>query len=179
MLEYTRAVPEATVAGSVHAHRVQDPVVDTYRGDRLGDLLPVRADVLDRRRPGRARDPGQALDSGQPLGDGTGDNPVPRLTRGHRDRLIVDLDALVAQQQNRAREPGVRHHDVAATGKDQERVGVPYQLGYFFGIGRDDQVCGGTAETQRGQVGQFAAVRVHATTLGFTLSTTQRRGRQR
>src|SRR5262249_14080924 len=115
-----------------------------------------------------------------PFAQGTGDHLVPRLTGGHRhgDRVAVpgQLDALVAQQENGAREAFVGDDHVAATGEYQERVGSPYYLRDFGGNGRDDYLVGGPTEPKGGPHGQVTAVRVHATTLSSTLNTTHRRG---
>ena len=57
--------------------------------DGVADLLPVGADVLDRRRAHAARDARQALDAAQPLADRVRDEVVPRLAGGdvqHRRR---------------------------------------------------------------------------------------------
>ena len=62
-LERARAVGEAALGGRGSRAPRRRAVVRAHGDDRLGDLLPVGADVLDRRRADRARDARQALDA--------------------------------------------------------------------------------------------------------------------
>jgi hypothetical protein len=110
-----------------------------YRDDRLRDLLAVRADVLDRGRPGRAGNPGQTLHPGKPLRHGTGDKGVPRLTGRHPHQHRTGIpgdhpDPTGAQQHHLARETGVAHHDVAAACQDERRL--PFRGGGTYGSHR-------------------------------------------
>ena len=80
------AVAEAAVGVGEGAHARERAVPDPHRGDRLGDLLAVGADVLDRGRADRAGDAGQRLDADPAALDGAGDQVVPGLPRGDRDQ---------------------------------------------------------------------------------------------
>ena len=66
-LKMLRAVDEAALVRAHLCDRAGLAVEHLDRLDGLGDLLPVRADVLDRRRADRAGDPGQALEALQAL----------------------------------------------------------------------------------------------------------------
>ena len=67
-LEPRVPVGEPAVGPEERAHLAGAAVPDAYLGDRLGDLLAVGADVLDRRRPGRAGDARERLDPRPALG---------------------------------------------------------------------------------------------------------------
>ena len=76
--------PERAVAvgeGARRGRQLDDRAVaaidDAHGADRLGDLLAVGADVLDRRRAREARDARQALEPGQAARDGLGDERRP------------------------------------------------------------------------------------------------------
>ena len=90
-LEGARAVREAAVLRAELLEGLALAVVDRDRRDRLGHVLPVGADVLDRRRAGRPRDPRQALDPRQAVLDAPGHDGVPLLTGldGDRDPVAV------------------------------------------------------------------------------------------
>ena len=128
-------------------------------GDRLGDLLAVRADVLDRGGAGRAGDAGEALQAGPAVGDGGGDQVVPRLAGldPYGDGLGVlgdDPQAPGAHQHDGAGEAGVADHHVAAAGQDQRparRAALPDRLDELVGAaGGRTSASAGAAEPQRG-----------------------------
>ena len=85
-LERARAVGEGAVGRGERAHGAVGAVEHAHGADRLGHLLAIGADVLDRRRADRARDPGQALDAGQAAGHAVGHERVPRLAGGDLQR---------------------------------------------------------------------------------------------
>ncbi len=97
-LERARAVGEAARLGPEVGDGVALAVEHADRADRLGHLLAVGADVLDGRRPDRARDAGEALDARQAVRDGARDEGVPRLAR-------LDLEADAAGRRPRRRSP--------------------------------------------------------------------------
>ena len=108
---------DRTVAvGAVeHAHGV----------DRLGHLLAVGTDVLDRRRADRARDAGQALHAGQSAGHAVGHERVPRLAGGDLERGAVARDAARGDAHDGAGEALVGDHDVRAAGEHEQRLAGP------------------------------------------------------
>ena len=84
-LEPAGAVAEAAVGGGEGADAVAAPVPDARpRATVVGDLLAVGADVLDRRRPDRARDAGQRLDPDPALGRRRGRRARPTAPRRPR-----------------------------------------------------------------------------------------------
>ncbi len=158
-LEDTVAVRETTVGRGHRQHLVGAPVVDGDRADRLGHLLPVRTDVLDRGRAGRTGNTGHALDPGQALGDAVRDQLVPAVTcgDGDHDQLAPALgpDPGGAQQDHVTVEAGVRDHHVAAAGQHEHRptglVRRTDRLDGLVGVGDLDQRRGGATQPQGGQ----------------------------
>src|SRR5699024_5744635 len=61
-LEAARAVAEVALGGGERAHGTTGAVPHPDAGDGLRDVLTVGADVLDGRRPDRARDARERLD---------------------------------------------------------------------------------------------------------------------
>ena len=106
-LERARAVAEPALRGRQLRHLAGAAVEHAHRGDRLGDLLAVGADVLDRRGADRARDAGQALDADQAVGDGAGHERRPRTRRRRptaaRPVLVAAVDPARGDPQHERR----------------------------------------------------------------------------
>ena len=102
-----------------------------HAADRLGHLLPVGADVLDRRGADQARDARQALEPGEIARHRLGDQGVPGLAggRGERDRaagLRRSAGRAVAMRTTRPSKPRVGDDQVRAAAQDQH--GKPARL---------------------------------------------------
>jgi hypothetical protein len=152
VLEERVAVAEAAVRRGQPADGPGLPVVGVHPADRVGDLLPVRPDVLHRGRAGAAGDAGQALQPGPALGDGAGDQLVPRLAGFGDQDAVGDRDAAGADQHDRAGPAGVGEHQVGAAAEQQQvRTGGPHRLDQLVGGGRLDQPGCRAAQPQRGQ----------------------------
>ncbi len=151
VLEDAVPVGEAAFGGGPVADLVGLAVPHPHRGDGLGDLLAVGADVLDRRRPRRSGDAAQALHARAPLLDGPGRELVPHLPGLDAHHVAAHrLDAAAAQQHHRPVEAAVADDDVAAPGQHQGRPGRGAQRldGLLGGLGLD-QAPRRAAEPQR------------------------------
>jgi hypothetical protein len=155
VLEDAGAVREPALLGRHRHDAVGDPVVRVHRHDRVRDLLSVRAHVLNRGRPGRARDAGETLDPGQAVGDGTGDERVPGFAGrdAHHDGSGVPLDKAYpagTQQHHPARKSFVGDDDVAAACQDEDRLtismGAAHDSNRFVRFGHDGQRARWSAE---------------------------------
>ncbi len=137
-------------------------VVRDHLGDRRGDLLAVRPDVLDRGRARRAGDAGQALDAGQSGLHGTGDRVGPDLARGQLQPCPDEFAAARGDAQGGALEALVADDEVRAAADDQQRRAVGVGLAYgcdHLGVGRrGHQPGGGTAQSEGGQRGERGIV---------------------
>ena len=132
-LEDARAVGEAARVRLELGDLAARAVEDAHGGDRVADLLAVRADVLDRRRPDGARDAREALHAGQALGDARRDEGVPRLAGLHVEHDAAAVAGLARDPggedaDDRAGEAVVGDDDVAAAGQHEQglagRVGL-------------------------------------------------------
>ena len=157
-LEAARAVREPALRGRELDQGARRAVVGADRGDRLGDLLAVGPDVLDRRRADRARDPGQALDPGAARGDAAGDERVPRLAGGDGQAVALRAHPARGDAQHRAGEARVGDHEVRAARDDQQRrarlVGRAHGGDDGRLVGRLHEAAGRPAKAQRGQLGE-------------------------
>ena len=134
-LEPAGAVAEAAVGGGEGADAPEPTVPDPHRGQRLGHLLAVGADVLDRGGADRARDARQGLDPDPAAGDGLRDEGVPWLAGSDRhddaaagrvepgsDSSWSALTPVVATSTTVPGEALVGDDDVAATGQDEDGI---------------------------------------------------------
>ena len=133
------------------------------RGDRLGDLLAVGADVLDRRGADRARDAGQALDARAAR------RPTQRATSASHGSPAAtattspsSLDAARQHAHDGAGEALVGDDDVAAAGQDEQRlaggVGARTASTSSSSVRASTTAPGRAAEPQRRQLGERTAV---------------------
>src|SRR4051794_16181915 len=162
-LEDAGAVGEAAGGGVERLDRVALTVEHADGPDRLGDVLAVGADVLDRGRADRARDARQALDPGEAAGDTPRDQRVPGpagpdLERDAAVRQIGCRDPAHGDADDRAGEALVGDDDVAAAREqEQRRAGAvrAADLGdeRLLVAGRDEPP-GGAAEAQGREVGE-------------------------
>jgi hypothetical protein len=162
-LEPAVAVREAAVGGRERADAAVVAVVRAHRGDRLGDLLAVGADVLDGGRAGRAGDAREGLDTDPALVDGASHDVVPGLARRDRHhgtaaQVGVDRDATRQDPDDGGVDALVGDDQVAATAHDEHRVAT--LVGDADGLdevllcrGVDDG-SGRAPQTDRGQVGE-------------------------
>ena len=124
VLEHAVAVLERALRRAHRAHGVRLTVVRADPRDRLRDVLPVRADVLDRRRARGAGDAGQALDARQAVLDGSTRRPRPTAPRRRTTSTSpVERDPARAHEHDRAREVLVGEHDVRAAGQQRASAG--------------------------------------------------------
>jgi hypothetical protein len=127
-------------------HRAARAVEHAHGGDRLGHLLAVRADVLDRRGADRPGDAGQALHARQAAGHAVGDERIPWLAGGDLERGPVARDAAGGDPHHGAREALVGDHDVRPAGEHEQRIAGP--VGRADGV--DEGLLGGGLEVARG-----------------------------
>ena len=126
-LEDARAVVKQA---RLDVERVDLPGRAVERSDAhedVGDLLAVRADVLDRRRADGSGDARQRLDPGDAVRDAELHERVPVLAGGDvkPDPAVAALRLLDAARQHahdRAVESFVRHDDVAAARQHEHRL---------------------------------------------------------
>ena len=158
-LEDAVPVAEAALAGAEHDDVAGAAVERPHPADRLGHLLAVGADVLDRCGTDPAGDAGQRLDAGQVLLDGQRDQMVP-VDAGLDLQGVLgpdgDGDPAGGDLQDGAGEARVAHHQVAAAAQHQQRlpptVGVPDDVD-DLGVGlRGHQPPGRAAQPQGGEV---------------------------
>ena len=117
-------------AGGERAHGAVGAVEHAHGADRLGHLLAVGADVLDRRGADRARDAGQALDAGQAAGHAVGHERVPRLAGGDLERWRPSrATPRVAMRTTVPGEALVGDDDVRAAGEHEQRLAGPVGRG--------------------------------------------------
>ena len=131
-LEPGGAVAEAAVGVGERADAVQPAVPDPDLRDRLGDLLAVRADVLDRGRADRAGDAGERLDADPAALDRacatSSSQTSPAATRHHHAAAGESPSSTsgrtprVATSTTGAVEPLVGDHEVAAAAEHQHRL---------------------------------------------------------
>ena len=156
-LERARAVGEAAVGGRELGDLAGRAVERAHGRDRLGDLLAVGADVLDRRRADRAGDARQALDAREPLGDAARHERLPLLPRGDGQLdapvALALLDAAREHAHDRARPALVGDHEVRAAGDEQHVVALR-RLDELRLAARLDDRAGGPAEAQGGELAQ-------------------------
>ena len=167
-LEGAGAVAEAALLRGQLDDLGRLAVVGAHRDDRLGDLLSVCTDVLDRRRPGRAGDSRQALDPGQAVGDAASHELVPGLARGDGEPhplAVVDArraEAAGGDAHDGALESRIGDHQVGAAGDQQQRlaarVGGGNRLDQLGGARRLEQTSRRATELQRGQLGEWDVV---------------------
>ena len=162
LLEAAVAVGEAALLVGERDGLAGAAVVGDDLGDRGGDLLAVRAHVLDRGGARRAGDAGQALHTGQSGLDRTGDRVGPVLARGEREVRAVEREAAGGDAQGRAVEALVADDEVAAAADDQQRgpglVGrADRRDDLVVGGGRDEAGCR-AAEAEGGQRGEGRVV---------------------
>ena len=130
-LEERVAIGERAVGRGQRAHGLVVAVPDPDPSDRLGDFLPIGADVLDGGGTGRSRDAREGLDPRPPLGHGTRDDLVPHLPRSHPDEgasagvARLDLDPLGRDLHDGAFKARVSDHEIrSATEHEQWLVSV-------------------------------------------------------
>ena len=158
-LERARAIGEAAGVGGQLLDHVALAVEHAHRHDRLGHLLPVGADVLDRRRADRAGDARQALHAREPLGHAARHEPLPLLARLHGQLdapvALALLDPRRQHPHDGAGEAVVGDHEVRAAGEEQQRPGLAAhgreQLGFAARLHERPR---GPAEAQGGQLAQ-------------------------
>ncbi len=157
-LEGARAVGERARLGRQVPELAVRAVPHPDARDRLGDVLAVGADVLDRRRADRAGDAREALDAGATAGDAALHERVPRLAGGDVQEVAVALDAGGEHADHGPREAGVGHDEVAAARHEEHRlagrVGGAHGLDELLVAARLDGARGGAAEAQRRQLGE-------------------------
>ena len=168
-LEPGGAVAEPAVGVGEGADALERAVPDPDRGDGLRDLLPVGADVLDRRRADPSGDAGERLDADPPALDREGDEVVPALARRDPDedaaagRVVgVGGDSAGGDLDDTSVEACIGDHEVAAAAEHQDGlVGVEGRRQLRLGRG-GDPLTRRTTEPQRGVVGESAGhVRGH------------------
>src|SRR6266545_3654198 len=162
-LEARVPVAESAVGREDRADRVVDPVPDAHGSDRLGHLVSVGADVLDRRGSGQPGDAGHGLESAPLLGDRALDHRVPVLSGrdvDHRAGTHVrfDLDPAGGDLDHGPAEPVVADEHVAAAGQQEYRflggVGVADGGDQVILGGDFDELVGQSTDAQGGEVGQ-------------------------
>ena len=158
--EPARAIGKGALRAGQLNHSTGLAIVGPHRDDRVGDLLPVGADVLDRRGAYEARDARQALDSRQPIGHASRKQVVPRLAR-RRDQLDAIAPGLYRHApgedpQHSAVEPGVGDNQVRPSSDHQEGLAGSVhggdRLEHLLLALRLDQPAGWPAESERGQL---------------------------
>ena len=158
-LEHARAVREAAVGGGELLDRAGVAVIDAHGDDRVRDLLPVGADVLDRGGADRAGDAGQALDAGaaRPPRSRPRTGPTARRRRP-TSAVAVGVHAAGGDPEHGAGEAGVGDDQVRAAGQDQQRlalrVGGADRGDHRVLVLRHDEPAGRAAEAQRREIGQ-------------------------
>ena len=158
LLEERRAVREATFIGRQYENRTMLSVPHPHLDAGVGDLLAVRADVLDRRSAGPSGDAREALESRKPVLDRSADDVVPFLARGDGHQDVIsrrrEIDPGRPHQHHPPGEPLVREHDVAAATQDQHRlaigVGIADRRDQRLLVVNDHQIIGRPAQTERG-----------------------------
>ena len=148
-LEQGVPIPEGAVSWHEGAHGLPVPVPHPHLRDRLGHLLAVGADILDRRGAGRARDAGECLHSRPAFVDRVRDQFVPRFAGGdpheragaavHRFHLY----AAGGHPHDRAGEAGVGDDDIRAAGHDEQWftgvIDLADRVDQFIGARHRDQ----------------------------------------
>ena len=180
-LEPAVAVGEPALGRRQRALVLLGSVVDPDGGDRLRDLLAVGADVLHRRRAGRARDARQRLDRRPARARRCRRPGRPTARRpGRRARPPVALDPAAADGDDVAGPALVRRDHVGAAAEQQQRaaglVGLADGGDEFVGVLDLDQPVDRAADGEGGEVRQpDVASNLHGPTLaGTTLRTGER-----
>ena len=92
-VEDARTIGEAAGLATQFANLIIFEIEDLDRLDRLGNLLPIGADVLHRRAAHAARDPAQALDAGAVGQDGVRDEAIPGFACADIEQNLVLVNA--------------------------------------------------------------------------------------
>ena len=96
-----------------------------HRNDRLGHVLSIGADVLDRCRARKAGNSRKALEAGQSAPHGLGDHAIPGLARGHaRVHAIagsVERDSAQGNADHQAGKSGVGDDHIGAAAEHEHR----------------------------------------------------------
>ena len=135
-------------------------VENAHRGNRLRDLLPVGADVLDGTAADHAWNPGQALDAAETLVAGNADEVIPVEARGNvvNGEVLRVLDARLACQgdlHNHTRKAVVRDNEIGTSAQREQRNLA--KLGEANGLqqlrlgGRAKEETGRAADLERGE----------------------------
>jgi len=112
-----------------HHNAVFFQVERAHRLDRVGDLLPIGANVLHRRAPDAARNTAQALDSGAILHDRLGDEVIPVDACAHAEEHGVaggvirswTGDSSDRDSQHQPRPAGIGDDQVASAAQHKQR----------------------------------------------------------
>src|SRR5579862_6229870 len=125
-VEDAGAVGESAGFGAEFADLGVVKVEDFDGLDRVGDFLPIRADVLHRRAANAAGNAAQAFDAGASGSDCLGDNPVPGFAGAgiEQDFSFVLAGALFDADdgyfQDDSRPSGVGDDEIAAATENKE-----------------------------------------------------------
>ena len=165
LLEPAGAVAEAAVGGGEGALHPVHAVPAAHRGDGVGDLLAVGADVLHRGRPDAAGDARRApprRPSPRPTArstNGSHGSPAATVTIAPPHRSCRRGRRRGSRRARRCRRsPCVGDHEVAAARDEQHRraglVRATYGGQQLVLGGRAHELAGGTTQPQGGQAGQ-------------------------
>ena len=121
MLEDARPVTQVEFRRFDPRHFATASVEQLNPPEPRAHLDAVRADVLHRRRTGRARNPGQAFEAAQFRGDGLADYFVPHCARFGNDAVRVEAHGGVGHTNDNSVESRVRDHEIRSAGENQRR----------------------------------------------------------
>ena len=121
MLENARPVTQFEFRRFDPRHFATASVEQLNPPEPRAHLDAVRADVLHRRRTGRARNPGQALEATQFRGDRLTDYFVPHGTRFGDDAVRVEAHGGVGHTNDNSVESRVGDHEIGSAGENQRR----------------------------------------------------------
>ena len=135
-----RAVPvaESQTRCGYPIHLMIPPVEKFHAGHAVGDLDPVGADVLDRRRPSRAGDARQAFQSAEIGAHRSADDSVPVGSGLGSQQWWLDGDRGAGQSHNGEIGQVVGDHHVGSATEQQNRSAVGVE-----GAHRRDNLIGG------------------------------------
>src|SRR6266849_706454 len=158
MLENTVAIFETAFGVAQRCEPAGRAIEDIDPHDGLADVLPIRADILNRGRARRSRNSREAFDPRPPFCDRHGDKLVPRLGGGGRHRAVGCLDTAKIEMKDETMEAFIADQHIAAAGQNEQRLTIrlrPFDgVAHFLDAARVREEFRRSADAERREGGQ-------------------------
>src|SRR5262249_24549530 len=159
VVENAGAVAEPALGVAQFDKTSGEAIKDPNRNNRLAHLLPVSADVLNRRAADTARKPAQTFDAGQIALDALSDKLVPILAGLRRNddliALLAPRQAFERQMNDQTGEAFIGDQRIAPAAENEDRDALLFGEGkrrkHFIFVARFGEKARGAADPQCGQ----------------------------